>query len=248
MALTEVGKLARKFESLTTQLAISNTHLHFYKKLRDAQKGEFESAFYRSKDFWDYTMRGHVQAALFGLCRVYDDHPPKELVRLDAFHLLRFVQNIHNGKLVDEQKLTKQERKLLKTLAPDEQKLLQDDLDFLQKEDEKRGIFPDPKVRKLRKWRHNFIAHQNVGLVLDGRDAFLKEFPVDFDEIQMLIDEAFAILERWKFCYRSDREKYGIKIERLVSGKDDYLFVLESLRLGLAPKTSKEVHLDASGR
>ena len=46
-------------------------------------------------------------------------------------------------------------------------------------------------------------------------------------EIESLIAEGFSILERWAFYYEVKTE-----IPRLVSGKDDYLFVLKSLRNG----------------
>ena len=56
MALTEFGKLVHKYEWLENQLIISNTHLHLYTRLAEAQRGEFHDELFRSLDFWGYTL------------------------------------------------------------------------------------------------------------------------------------------------------------------------------------------------
>lgn len=202
--LTETGKRKNEFQRLADQLVAANTHLYLAKKLDEAEKGEFRKEFYKSKDFWHCTIMAHIQIAVVHLCRLYD--PQKDDERDKTFHLLRFVENI------DEAKLTVVQNKQRGT-----------DLKFLQREEPKQKRWPDSRVGKLRKCRCKLVAHLAYDWAIDWCGES-KEL-IDISEIESLIEEGFSILERWAFCYEVKYE-----IPRLVSGKDDYLFVLESLR------------------
>ena len=127
----------------------------------------------------------------------------------DTHHLLHLVEKIDDSNLTDLQR---------------QQKTM--DFSFLQKSK------PNEKVAKLRKWRNNYFAHNNYILAIDGMEDFLKKNPVDLQEIQSLIDNGFSILERWAIYYDFKGE-----FPRFVERKDDYQFVLESLRFGLIQKT-----------
>lgn len=123
----------------------------------------------------------------------------------DAFHLLRLVEEIDESMLSDAEK-----------------KQRQADLEFLQKKSS------DAKVAKLRKWRNNLLSHSNENLILSGYPSFRKSNEFLFEEIQHLIDQGILIMERWAIQYG-----VGLPIKKLAQERDDYLFVLESLRLGL---------------
>ena len=85
---------------------------------------------------------------------------------------------------------------------------------------------PDPKVRKLRTWRRKLIAHTDYDITVETFDDFLQQHPVDFEETQALIHEAFAMLERWApyYCMKGE-------IQRVLAGADDYRQVLDAIRL-----------------
>lgn len=209
LMLTELGKSRAKVEYLATQLGIANTHLYIFRKLRDAQAGELRRELHKSLDFWHYTINAHIQAAIVHLCRVYDqqaDHP-----RARAIHLLRLLEEISHSKLTIAEKVQ-----------------LQADLKFLQRANRKAGTSPAPVVAKLRVWRNNLIAHRNYDLAILGIDDFLKQYPVDLEEIQGLIDRGFEILDRWKRYYEHQSD-----LQRLAGGRDDYAFVLRALRQSL---------------
>jgi AbiU2 len=204
--LTELGKSRREVEYLATQLGLANTFLYLFRGLRAAQQGQHHKEMHPALDFWNYTISAHIQAAIAHLCRLYDSR--SDTGRGRALHLLDFVKH------VDRSKLKGAEAALYKA-----------DLQFLHKGKSETGAGADPVVTKLRMWRDNLIAHRNYHLSLGGVDQFLKEFPVDLDELQRLIDRGFEILDRWKHYYQCESE-----FPRFPSGKDDYRFVLAALQ------------------
>lgn len=214
--LTELGRKRVEFDSVATELAIANTHFYLAKKLYDAERGEFRRELYKSLDFWGYTIRAHFQSAILCLCRVYDAQ--RDDSRSRTLHLLRLVKQIDETKLTGPQKNQRRA-----------------DVEFLQRNEPKSSKQPDPKVAKLRRWRHKLVAHRDYDLAIDGREEFLKQYPVDLEEIQALIDEGFSMLERWAFYYHARPQ-----VQKLVERKDDYVYVLESLRLSLKREAKRE--------
>ncbi len=219
----EIGKRRLELHSLVVSLGIANTHFYLAKKLDEAEKGEFQTELHKSLDFWDYTIRAHAQIAMVYLCRVFDAHGEDKRGR--PHHLLKFVSEIF------------EKEKTNAKLSPDQKEQLGKDINFLQKENRKLKTQPDQKVTRLRTMRDNFYSHLNYDLAIGDFESFQKrqsvDVKVDLQEIQGLVDSGFSILERWAFYY-------GFKGEfpRLVERKDDYRFVLESLRLRLLQQKS----------
>ena len=211
--LTELGKSRAKVEYLATQLGIANTHLHFFRQLSVAQQGAWKKEFYKSLDFWGYTISAHIQATVVHLCRVYDpcfDRRDKRNQRSErTFHLLRFLEEIDQSKLNATQ-----------------QALRLSDLEFVQREDANGRKLPHPSVVKLRAWRNKLVAHSDRDLSIEGTSSFLRRYPAKLEEIQFLIDRAFEILDHWKRSYHYDGE-----IKRLAGGYEGYKLVLDALRL-----------------
>jgi hypothetical protein len=211
--LTELGKSRAKFEYLATQLGIANTHLHFFRQLSAAKQDTRKKQFYKSLDFWGYTISAHIQATVVHLCRVYDpclDRRDKRNQRdEETFHLLRFLEEIDQSKL-----------------NASEQALRLSDLEFVQREDAKTSKRPHPSIAKLRIWRNKLVAHRARDLAIEGTYSFLQRYPSNLEEIQFLIDHAFEILDHWKRYYHCDGE-----IKRLAGGHEGYKLVLDALRL-----------------
>jgi len=206
IALSEFGRRRFEFQRIADQLMAANTHFYYAQKLDEAEKGKLRNEFYKSKDFWHSTISAHIQIAVVHLCRVFDHQKDDERGR--TFHLLRFVENIDEANLSDIQ------RKKRRT-----------DLEFLQREEPKQKKWPNAKVVKLRKCRSKLVAHLDYDWAINCSDEARNL--IDIAEIESLIEEGFSILEKWAFYYEVKSE-----IQKLVSGKDDYLFVLKSLRNG----------------
>lgn len=199
------------FNFLAEELARANTHLLFYKKLLGARQGTHQREFIHSLEFWEYTITANLDAALLRVCRVYDAYSNQKRPERDALHLLRFVEDVEAAGIQDSDKAQRSEH-----------------LRFLRRE------CPDQRVAKLRKWRSGVIAHRNRRLLLGGRDAFLRDYPLDVEHIQELVDAGFRILE-WGAPYCESRRP----VHRLIrEAEDQVLSVLESLRLGNTRKTA----------
>jgi hypothetical protein len=207
MALTEIGKTRTKLEHLATQLAVANTHLHFYEKLRPEQIGKMRHEFYKSKDFWGFTLGAHIQIAMLHLCRIYDGNKK-------AIHMFRFLKEIP-----------------VTRFSPSDKAQMQADLAALNQ------ASLSPSLKKLREWRNKLIAHSNYELSIEGPQDFLKQHSITLKEIHSLIDDGFSILERWAyhcedefFQNRIDQGKSARRtFRRLAEGKDDDLYLLKKM-------------------
>jgi hypothetical protein len=181
-------ELKKKFGSLIRELGEAKLHFLIYKRLCESLK---DGGFHEAWEFWNYTITAHAHSALIHLCRVYDDcrwedkHPD-----WNPFHLLRLVKEAEG---ICQNKLKSVELDQLKS-----------DLEFLQKRDKRKNIYPNPNVGKLREWRNKVICHRSLDLVSGGKDEFFKTNGFLDMEIQELIDKGFSILGRWSHCYESD--------------------------------------------
>jgi hypothetical protein len=192
---TTVGERHRTLEVLAAELGRANTHLHFFRGLWNA-RSEYSRELNVAKDFWDYTFSAHVGMALLQLCRIYDWHS-------DGINLRTLFRKI--------------DRRQLRGSALQQ---LDKDIQIVQKES------TDPLVTKLRYWRNKIIAHYNCRIALAGRNDVWKENPWDkLEEIQMLIDRGFEMLDRCA-CIHGQQTSY----KKLAEGKDGYQNVLHALR------------------
>jgi len=188
----------RRFEVLATESAIANTHLHFFRGLWNARSA-YSRELSEAKDFWDYTFSAHIEMALLQLCRIYDTHE-------DGINLLTLL--LQTKKIV---------RRQLQNSALQK---FDEDLQTVQRKS------PDPLVAKLRYWRNNIIAHYNCRIALTGRNDVWKENPWDnLDEIQMLIDRSFEMLDRYGCTHGQQTIQ-----KKLAEGQDGFQNVLHALR------------------
>jgi hypothetical protein len=214
MALTELGKTRMKIEYLATQLAVANMHLYLYEKLRSEQNDKLRSEFYKSKDFWGFSLAAHIQIAVLHLCRIYDGNKK-------ALHMFRFLKEIPVTRFSQSDKVQ-----------------MQSDLATLNQ------ASLSSCLKKLREWRNKLIAHSNYAMAIEGAQDFLKQHALNLKEIQGLIDDGFLILERWAYhCEdqftqsRIDKGKSARRtFRRLAEGKDDFLYLCELMHLGSAAK------------
>jgi HEPN superfamily AbiU2-like protein len=74
-------------ETLCVDLATANDHYALFRKLMAAKEGPYTKALSQSQTFWSLTYGAHYDAAVFRLCRAYDQD-------LDALALLDFLETI----------------------------------------------------------------------------------------------------------------------------------------------------------
>ena len=76
------------------------------------------------------------------------------------------------------------------------------------------------------RWRPNAIAHRNASHAIDPRE-FAKRYRLSFAEIQTLIDVGIGILNRYGSLF------HATTYASSMVGRDEYLFVLNSVRAHL---------------
>ncbi|MEN9573121.1 MAG: hypothetical protein RL514_976 [Verrucomicrobiota bacterium] len=219
-SLTEVGEQKRRFEVLAGELGIANTHLYIYRKLTEAREAEFADELYKALDFWGYTIQAHVQAAVLRLCRVYDSNGETLGLQCLLQCLVRAARIGHLNSQVTQKRFAQQ---------------VKSDLNFCA------GHSTDALVKKLRVLRCKFVAHRNHEFSMKQTKDSLAEYPLTIGELQSLIDDGFSVLERWaRWSKVYDAYGEGVLFPRYASGKDDYLFVLKSLKSALQQPKRQE--------
>jgi hypothetical protein len=207
-SITQVEKAGRRRQILADLLTRANTHFYFFKELFAAYNGEYHDEMYKSLEFWTYTLRAHMEAAVLNLCKVLDKSPGT--VRL------------HD--LVSDAKKN--------GLRPDSWQSFAGDLAFCNANGHK-----NPTLKNLRGWRHELIAHVDLDQAL-SRPGSVEKLVFDQEAIQKLIDECFAILERWTppdepNCSDGTKMVWPKTFRRHIPAKETYRVVLDSLRAGM---------------
>jgi hypothetical protein len=184
--LTKVGQHRKRFDVLTTRLAIAKQHIDCFSALWDAQ-GHFNKELFETRDFWFLTTTAHLNCALLHLCIVYDDDP-------GAINLLRYLTEVRKGwlKEVTEAGLT---------LPLHADILICGRKPLCSEPDRQRHLI---LIKTLRKWRHNVVAHLNYGVALSGGGAFRLQNAWTVPDLLQLIREAVTMIDRYAFSRGKD--------------------------------------------
>ena len=79
----------RLLEELALELVDANIYLRLHNDLKIAS-GRYQREFRQSRAFWSLTLQAHFDAALFRLCRIFDQHP-------DGLNLRNFLETIQEN-------------------------------------------------------------------------------------------------------------------------------------------------------
>lgn len=149
----------RLLASLAQELVDANIH---WRLLSDLRKNieVFSTEYNQSVAFWTLTFQAHLDATIFRLIRVYDDHSSslslKNLLdtisdNIDIFETERFRERLKDNPFVES--LSEGTRK------PDTEQLKQD-IAFASNN--------NLVVNKLTIWRNNLFAHKSAGNAVKG--------------------------------------------------------------------------------
>jgi hypothetical protein len=84
----------------------------------------------------------------------------------------------------------------------------------------------DSLVEKLIIWRNNFYSHRSVEHALDAK-AFAKKYPVSIPEVDALLANGIAIVNRYSNLFIATHHSTDIV------GRDDYKWLLKAAREAL---------------
>ena len=217
-------KFSRELNSLQKDIFRAKVHFDIFNGLRQAW---YVREISNAPCFWDFTMQAHIDAAVWRLCRIYDEHGA-------AFHLTRFLEEsvLKAPNLFSEiafrERLKNDVNRDVDGLAKYRRTLnheqLKQELWFCSDQ--------NPLVKNLRLWRDNVIAHNNYAEAVVQGEPFHKRHPLPYEDIQKLIDEAFSIANSYSSLFRA-----SIHSEEFASKQHtDYRFVLEAMTTHLDVK------------
>ena len=210
-------------DALANELVDANIHFKLYDDIT-GRIAEFQQELNQSNTFWSLTFQAHLDASVFRLCKIYDQNSRSLNLRnlldtingnLGIFDQANFRERLKDNPYVES--LSADSRK------PDEPQL-QQDLRFVSDD--------NSLVKNLTVWRNNFFAHRSTNHVIKKGDLS-GNYPLTISDVESLLVEGMRILNRYSSLFRASTYSTNI------IGRDDYRFVLESVRANLALMDSR---------
>ena len=210
-----------EFQHLLNALAIeivdANVHFKLRSDLIDSIS-EYQTEYDQSGTFWSLTFQAHLDAAVFRLCKIYEQHNKTLNLRnlLDTikaniwiFDTEEFRERLKGNPFVES--LSEEPRK------PDV-KQLDKDIAFVSEE--------NSLVKNLLVWRNNYFAHRSVKHIIKKK-KLESGFPLTFENVETLLVDGMKILNRYSRLFHA--EIYSTNMV----GRDDFNNVLRFIREGL---------------
>jgi len=193
--------LKRLLDALALDLGRVHDYLELFHKLMKAKRGRYTLALSQSQAFWSLVYGGLHDAAIAGLCRVYDQTNHDDVLTLRS--LLETIQ--------DRPDFLPASASLITAVQ------LRRDIASVSKE-------KSVAVAHLSKWRNKLYAHRDATKILGGR-TLADDAPLTYRDINVLVRRAFRIVNRYgKILFRSTYMARGLV------GRDDYLALLKTLQ------------------
>jgi hypothetical protein len=205
-------------EALASELVDANIHFKLYADLTGAIS-EYQEEYNQSTAFWSLTFQSHLDAAVFRLCKTYDQHTKTLNLRnlldtikanISVFDTKDFRERLKDNSFVGS--LSAESRK------PDE-KQLETDLVYVSEE--------NPLVKNLIVWRNNFFAHRSAKNAIKKRNL-AEDYPLTIKNVEELLVEGMRLINRYSSLFRASTYSTNMV------GRDDFQFVLKSIREHLA--------------
>jgi hypothetical protein len=217
------AQLSKEIDALQKHIFNAKAHYDIFTGLRKSWP-QYINEISCSPCFWQLTMRAHIDNTVLHLCRIYD--PDVSTLGLPKL-LDESIQK--NPNLFSE---TEFRKRLKDEPNRDVESLVQYQRD-LNHEQLKKDVWfcseKNPLVKNLLEWRNNVVAHFNYKEAVNPSEPFHKKYPLLYEDIQKLIDEAFSIVNSYSSLFRAQMhsEQFASKQHK------DYLFVLDSIKARL---------------
>jgi len=193
----------------------------FWRLHREVQiaAGTFRREVAQSRTFWSLTQQALLDAVMFRLCKIYDQHRDalhlKSLLETIRAHRYRFGPARFRERMKDNPHL---EFLMQGARALDDQQL-QRDLDYV-------SASTNPTVETLVGLRHKFYAHRASREVVNATDLS-QEYPLTKAQVTELLARARELVNR--YIQQFDANVYSAQIV----GHDDYRTVIEAVHWDL---------------
>ena len=209
---------AEEFERLLNVLASEIVDAQIYFRLHTdlmAAVPDYAEVFNESNTFWWLTVHALLDATLFRLCRIYDQHSESLNLRnlldtvqanLSIFDIQNFRQRLKDNPFVES---------LLQTARKPSTNTLNQDIQHASP--------TNPLVRKLVIWRNNIFAHRRAANVVNQKNI-ADDYPLSKNDVSELLNGAISISNRYTSLFRAS--SYSTQ----PVGHDDYLYVLKTIK------------------
>ena len=210
------AEFKRLVEALVLELVDANIGFNMYMNLIAAHVQDRTRAMQESWTFWSLTIQGHLDSAIFRLCRIYDQ-------RLTNLGLPGFLDTIKcNQDLFSKPKYAERLQgrdhapTLIEHFEPLNAPQLQTDIAYVTRDS-------NPTVDRLIDIRHNYYSHRNARDVV--ADVVIAEaYPHMRDEVGEILSNGLAIVNRYSLLF--DANSYPGQI----IGQSDYHYVLRAVQ------------------
>lgn len=211
--ITSADDFATLLQGLANDIVNANIHFRLYQDL-NASIAEYCTELNQSPTFWNLTISAQLDATLVRLCRAFDSQKPALSLstwlatiasNLEIFDTPNFKERLSDNPFVE-------------SLASEDRTPSKDQLD----NDSALVSSSDSLVKKLLRWRNNVGAHRSPLETISPNSAAGP--PLEFDEIQTLLERANAVLNRYSQLFQA------VTFSVSMVGADDYKYVLNSIR------------------
>lgn len=170
ITIKSLEELKSLIDALTNEAVDANIHYRLYKDLKDSVK-TYEREYNQTQTFWSLTFQAHLEAAIFHLCKVYDQNDGS----LNLRNILRLI----------EKNLSITSKKL-------DENQLNEDIKYVGNDNE--------LVGKLTIWRNNLYAHIQPKNVI-RKEFIDKKYPLTYENIDELLTKGITILNRYSSIF-----------------------------------------------
>jgi AbiU2 len=208
------AEFGRLLQAISLELVDANIAFRMHTDLIAAYESGSGAAMRQAWTFWSLTIQGHLDSAIFRLCRIYD----QKTSHLGLRGLLHTIQS--NQHLFSKEQFAArvQDRQYAKALIADFDPLdttqLEADMQYVTRES-------NPVVDRLVAIRHNYYSHRNARDVVEDR-AVAEAYPHMRQEVGDLLQGGITIVNRYSMLFEANEWFSGI------IGHDDYHYVLRA--------------------
>ena len=204
----------RLVEAIALELVDANIAFRMHTDLIAAYVAESGAAMRQAWTFWSLTIQGHLDSAVFRLCRIYDQND-KNLGLRGFLHTIQSNQHLFSkpqfGQRIEGRQHAETLIANLEALDPQQ---IETDMAYVTRA-------TNPAVDRLIQIRHNYYSHRNARDVVEDR-AVAEAYPHMRHEVGDLLQTGMTIVNRYSSLF--DANSWSTSIV----GRDDYHHVLRA--------------------
>ena len=215
IAIRNANQMRTLIHTLASDFVDANIAFRLNRDLIDASE-QYNQELHQSWTFWTLTVQAHLDAAIFHICRLFDQKP--NVLGLRGFlETVRANLHLFTPERFRERLADRQGAEELRANPPLlVREALDRDIAYAKRDSNER-------VDRLIDVRHNYYVHRNAARVL-GAVLVSDEDLLTIEDIGELLRGGMEIVNRYSNVFNANT--YSVQMV----GRDDYEYVLEAIR------------------